>query len=76
MLANCIKFAELERLFVKISQKRRFPGVLLGCRLEVRCTPRVIFVQAVGAQTAGDALTQITIDIFFAAFIRWRFNLL
>jgi hypothetical protein len=27
MLAKCMKFAKLERLFVKISQKRRFPGV-------------------------------------------------
>jgi hypothetical protein len=65
MLANYMKFTELERLFVKISQKRRFPGVLLGCRLEVRCTPRLIFVQSGenyrriqpwGAQTAVDAL--------------------
>jgi hypothetical protein len=65
MLANCMKFAELKHLFVKISQKRRFPGVLLGCRLEVRRTPRLIFVQSGenyrrirpwGAQTAGDAL--------------------
>jgi hypothetical protein len=31
MLANCMKFPELERLFVKISQKHRFPGVFLGC---------------------------------------------
>jgi hypothetical protein len=34
MLANCIKFAELERLFVKISQKTpisgRLPGVPAG----------------------------------------------
>jgi hypothetical protein len=41
-----MKFAELERLFVKISQKRRFPGVKLGCRLEVRRSPRLIFVQS------------------------------
>jgi hypothetical protein len=60
-----MKFAELERLFVKISQKHRFPGVLLGCRLEVQYSPRLIFVQSGenyrqiwpwGAQTAGDAL--------------------
>jgi hypothetical protein len=41
-----MKFAELERLFVKKSQKHRFSGVLLGCRLEVRRSPRLIFVQS------------------------------
>jgi hypothetical protein len=41
-----MKFAELERLFVKISQKRRFPGILLGCRLEIRRSPSLIFVQS------------------------------
>jgi hypothetical protein len=46
-----MKFAELERLFVKISQKRRFLGVFLGCRLKVRRSPRPIFVQS-GAITA------------------------
>jgi hypothetical protein len=60
-----MKFAKLERLFVKISQKRRFPGVYPGCLLEIRRSPRLIFVQSGenyrriwpwGAQTAGDAL--------------------
>jgi hypothetical protein len=61
-----MKFAELERQFVKISQKHRFLGVLLGCRLEVRRSPRLIFIQSGaiyrriwpwGAPTAGDALS-------------------
>jgi hypothetical protein len=68
-----MKFAELERLFVKISQKRRFPGVYLGCRLEVRRSPRLIFVQSGenyrrirpwGAQTAGDALSTFLLEGF------------
>jgi hypothetical protein len=42
-----MEFTELELLFVKISQKRRFPGVFLGCRLKVRRSPRLIFVQSV-----------------------------
>jgi hypothetical protein len=61
-----MKFAELERQFVKISQKYRFPDVFLGCRLEVQRSPRLIFVQSGAiyrwiwswrAPTAGDALS-------------------
>jgi hypothetical protein len=68
MLANCMKFAELERLFVKIKSKTSISGRIAGVRLEVRRSPRLIFVQSGdnyrrirpwGAQTAGDALSHV-----------------
>jgi hypothetical protein len=71
-----MKFAELKRLFIKKSQKRRFSGILLRCRLEVRRSPRLNFAQSGviyhriwpwGAPTAEDALTkyQIILHQFF-----------